>query len=101
MLLDFTDDQSSVVQVMAWCIRQQAITWASVDPDLCRHMVSLGQNELIVISAIQYFIFYDMIYVLMLSSSFLESHCPFDWLAYWDLYLATVCFMSLQSAKIF
>ena len=25
--------------------RQQAITWANVDPDLCRYMVSLGQNE--------------------------------------------------------
>ena len=28
-------------------IRQQAITWAHVDPVLCRHMVSLGLNELI------------------------------------------------------
>ena len=27
-------------------IWQQAITWANVDPDLCRHMASLGQNEL-------------------------------------------------------
>ena len=27
-------------------VRQQAITWTNVDPDLCRHMVSLGQNEL-------------------------------------------------------
>ena len=27
-------------------IRQQAITWASVDPDLCPHMVSLSHNEL-------------------------------------------------------
>ena len=26
--------------------QQQAITWANVDPDLCRHMVSLGHNEL-------------------------------------------------------
>ena len=25
---------------------QQAITWANFDPDLCRHMVSLGHNEL-------------------------------------------------------
>ena len=34
-----------------WCrlgaIRQQAITGANVDPDLRRHMVSLGYNELI------------------------------------------------------
>ena len=28
-------------------VRQQAITWVNVDPDLCRHMVSLGHNELI------------------------------------------------------
>ena len=34
MSLDFTDDQSTLV---AW--RHQAITWANVDPDLCRHMV--------------------------------------------------------------
>ena len=27
-------------------VRQQAITWASVDPDLCRQMASLGHNEL-------------------------------------------------------
>ena len=27
-------------------VGQQAITWANVDPDLCRHMVSLGHNEL-------------------------------------------------------
>ena len=27
-------------------IRQQAITWANVDPDLCHHMASLSQNEL-------------------------------------------------------
>ena len=48
MELDLTDDQSTLVQVMAWCqaIRQQAITWANVYPDLCCHMVSLGHNEL-------------------------------------------------------
>ena len=33
MSLDFTKDKSTAV-------RQQAITWASVDPDLCRHMAS-------------------------------------------------------------
>ena len=27
-------------------VRQQAITWANVDPELCRYMVSLGLNEL-------------------------------------------------------
>ena len=34
-------------------VRQQAITWANVDPDLCRHMVSLGHNELTVIFGTQ------------------------------------------------
>ena len=28
-------------------VRQQVITWAIFDPDLCRHMVSLGHNALI------------------------------------------------------
>ena len=27
-------------------VRKQAITWASVDTDLCRHMTSVGHNEL-------------------------------------------------------
>ena len=39
MSLDLTDDKSTLVQVMA-------ITWANVDPDLCRHMASLGHSEL-------------------------------------------------------
>ena len=39
MSLDPTEDKSTLV-------RQQAITWASVDLDLCRHMASLGHNEL-------------------------------------------------------
>ena len=42
-LLDLTDDKSALVQVKA-SARQQAITWAKVDPDLCRHMTSLGRN---------------------------------------------------------
>ena len=33
-----------LVQVMT--IRQQAITWANVEPDLCYQMASLGLNEL-------------------------------------------------------
>ena len=31
---------------MLGAVRQQAITWTNVDPDLCRHMASLGHNEL-------------------------------------------------------
>ena len=27
-------------------VRQQAITWTNVEPDLCRHKASLGHNEL-------------------------------------------------------
>ena len=42
---DLTDDKSALVQVMAWCRQAQAITWANVDPDLCRQMASLGLNE--------------------------------------------------------
>ena len=41
MSLDLTDDKSTLVQVMA-----KAITWAKGDPDLCRHMASLGPNGL-------------------------------------------------------
>ena len=43
MSLDFTDGQSTLDQVMAWW---QAITWANVYPNICRHIVSLGNNEL-------------------------------------------------------
>ena len=44
---DLSDDKSTLVQVMAFdAVRQQAITWATFDPDLCRQMASLGPNEL-------------------------------------------------------
>ena len=43
---NLTNKKSTLVQVMAWCNRQQAITWANVDPDLCRHMASKGNNGL-------------------------------------------------------
>ena len=48
MSLDFIGDQSTLVQVMAWCRQatSQYSTWADVDPDFCRHMASLGHNEL-------------------------------------------------------
>ena len=41
---------------MAWCLqaKSQGITWANVHPDLCRHMVSLGHNEL---NELQYYTF--------------------------------------------
>ena len=31
---DLTDGYSTLIQVMAWYTRQQAIIWANVDPDL-------------------------------------------------------------------
>ena len=40
------DDQSKLLQVMVWCHRQEAITWANVDRGLCCHVASLGHNEL-------------------------------------------------------
>ena len=39
--MDLTDDESALVQVMAWC-RQAPVC---VDQDLCHHMASLGHNE--------------------------------------------------------
>ena len=44
---ELTDEQSTLVQVMACAIRQQSITWVNVDPDLSCHTASLGHNELI------------------------------------------------------
>ena len=47
MSLDFTDDQSTLVQVMARCREATSHTWANVDLDPCGHMASLGHNALI------------------------------------------------------
>ena len=41
------DDKSTLVQYWLGVVRHRAITWANVDPDLCRHMASLGRSELI------------------------------------------------------
>ena len=46
MSLDFTDDNSTLVQVMAWCRQATSHYLSSVDPDLGRHMAALGPNEL-------------------------------------------------------
>ena len=45
MSLVFTNDKSILAQVMAWAIRQQTITWTSVDQ---RHMASLGHSDFII-----------------------------------------------------
>ena len=48
MPLNITNEKSELVQVIDWChSRQQAITWTSIDPDLCSHMAALGHSELI------------------------------------------------------
>ena len=41
------DNISTFAQVMACCLRHQTITSASYNPDLGRHMTSLGHNMLI------------------------------------------------------
>ena len=47
MSLDFTGDQSTLVQVMAWCRQATSHYLSQCSPRFCCHMVSLGQNELI------------------------------------------------------
>ena len=47
MSLGLTDDKSALVQVMAWSVRERAIIWTNVDPDIYRLVTSLGHNELI------------------------------------------------------
>ena len=49
MTPNITNEKSTLDQFMAWCchsVRQQAVIWNNVGPDLCRHMVSLGHNLL-------------------------------------------------------
>ena len=46
MSVDFTDDQSTLDQVMAWCRQATSHAWANVDSDLWHHLVSLCHNEL-------------------------------------------------------
>ena len=46
MLENIVDGKSTLFEVMAWCVRQQIIAWANVNPVLYRQMASLGQSEL-------------------------------------------------------
>ena len=39
-------DKTTLVQVMLGAIRQQAITWSNIVPDLWYHVVSSGHEEL-------------------------------------------------------
>ena len=46
-LVNLPLDECHMVWLMiSVAIRQQAITWANFDPDICCHLVSLGPNEL-------------------------------------------------------
>ena len=41
------NDKSTLIQIIARCrVREEAITWASIEPDLWSHMTSLGHKEL-------------------------------------------------------
>ena len=46
MSLYLTDDKSTLVQVMAWCRQATSHYLSQCWPDACRHMASLGHNEL-------------------------------------------------------
>ena len=46
MSLDLTDGKSTGWGHVLVTIREQAITWANVDSNLCRWMASPGQDEL-------------------------------------------------------
>ena len=47
MSQNLTNESTVLVQVRLGALSQQVITWTNVDPDLSRHMASLGYNELI------------------------------------------------------
>ena len=42
---NLTNEKSTLVQIMACAIRQQTITWANVELDVCGHVMSLVHNE--------------------------------------------------------
>ena len=46
MPLKLIDGKSTLIQIMLGTVRQQAMTWTSVNQDIRLHMVSLGHNEL-------------------------------------------------------
>ena len=46
MSLDLTDDKSTLVQVVAWCRQATSHYRSQCWPSFCRHMASLGLNEL-------------------------------------------------------
>ena len=43
---DLIDDKSALAQIMTWCRQAKFHYLRQYFPDLCRHMASLGNNEL-------------------------------------------------------
>ena len=46
---DITGDKSTLVRLWLGAVRQQAISWTNIVSGRCRHMASLGHNELKII----------------------------------------------------
>ena len=96
MSWDLSEDKSALGQEMAWChqVSQQAITWANVDPDLCRHMASLGHN-LSSLSAGSFIAWYC--YAQSIISNWLSSWCSQSLLnlfsSTWIVYLLKTKFL--------
>ena len=44
--LPLDECHSTLLMKNQYWFRQQTIIWANGDPDICRHMASLGPNEL-------------------------------------------------------
>ena len=61
MSLDLTEDNQHWFRLWLGAVRQQAITWASVDLDLCRHMASLGHNELNGVLIFFFYVFFGLL----------------------------------------
>ena len=59
MSLDLSDDQSTLLQVMAWCLTAPSHYLSQCWPNLHRHMVSLGHNQYPIIS-IDYGVFFNL-----------------------------------------
>ena len=51
--LDFIRDKSILYRELLGAARQEVITWANVDPGLCRQTASQGHNELSPIYSVQ------------------------------------------------
>ena len=46
MSMDINSHKRTSAHAMVWCVGQQAITLPNIDPDLCRHSMSLGHKKM-------------------------------------------------------